>query len=117
MTVRQRIEISPSPRPIPSCLQPIPEHSSQKAAIKGDLSRPEIQTRMDDMADARHLGIPLGEMRIRLLLDALQRCIGVITAPNLQCICHAVLMGRKLKANNVLCIYVQRSLHLFTNSC
>ena len=26
------------------------------------------------------LGIPLGEMRTRLLLDALQRCIGVITA-------------------------------------
>ena len=59
--------------------------SSQKKAIKGDISRPEIETRMVDRAEARHLGIPLGEMRIRLLLDALQRChgIGVITAANL----------------------------------
>ena len=47
--------------------------SSLKAAIKGDISRPEIQTRMDDRAEARRLGIPLGEMRTRLLLDALQR--------------------------------------------
>ena len=50
--------------------------SSLKAAIKGDVSRPEIQARMDDRAEARRLGIPLGEMRTRLLL----RCIGVITA-------------------------------------
>ena len=50
--------------------------SSLKAAIKGDISRPEIQTRMDDRAEARRLGIPLGEIRTRLLLDALQRCIG-----------------------------------------
>ena len=54
--------------------------SSLKAAIKGDISRPEIQTRMDNRAEARRLGFPLGEMRTRLLLDALQRCIGVITA-------------------------------------
>ena len=47
--------------------------SSLKAAIKGDISRPEIQTRMDDRAEARRLGIPL----TRLLLDAVQRCIGV----------------------------------------
>ena len=53
--------------------------SSLKAAIKGDVSRPEIQARMDDREEARRLGIPLGEMRTRLLLDALQRCIGVIT--------------------------------------
>ena len=54
--------------------------SSLKAKIKGDLSRPKIQARMDDRAEARRLGIPLGEMRTLLLLDALQRCIGVITA-------------------------------------
>ena len=54
--------------------------SSLKAATKGDISRPEIQTLMDDRAEARHLGIPLGEIRTRLLLDALQCCIGVITA-------------------------------------
>ena len=35
---------------------------------------------MDDREEARRLGIPLGEVRSRLLLDALQRCIGVITA-------------------------------------
>ena len=54
--------------------------SSLKAAIKGDVSRPEIKARMDDRAEVRRLGIPLGERRTRLLLDALQRCIGVITA-------------------------------------
>ena len=54
--------------------------SSLKAAIKGDISRPEIQSQIVDRAEARRLGIPLGEMRTRLLLDALQRCIGVITA-------------------------------------
>ena len=54
--------------------------SSLKAAIKGDVSRPEIQARMDDRAENLRLGIPLGEMRTRLLLDAFQRCIGVITA-------------------------------------
>ena len=54
--------------------------SSLKAAIKGDVSRPEIQAQMDDRSEARRLGIPLGEMRTRLLLNALQRCIGVITA-------------------------------------
>ena len=48
--------------------QPI---SSLKAAIKGDVLRPEIQALMDDRAEARRLGIPLGEMRTRLLLDAL----------------------------------------------
>ena len=57
-------------------LQPIQEHSgagisSLKAAIKGDVSRPEIQVRMDDREEARRLGIPLGEVRTRLLLDAL----------------------------------------------
>ena len=54
--------------------------SSLKAAIKGDVSRPEMQARIDDRTEARRLGIPLGEMRTRLILDALQRCIGVITA-------------------------------------
>ena len=50
--------------------------SSLKAAIKGDGSRPKIQVRMDDRAEARPLAIPLGEIRTQLLLDALQRCIG-----------------------------------------
>ena len=53
---------------------------SLKAAIKRDVSRPEIQARMDDREEVRRLGIQLGEMRTQLLPDALQRCIGVITA-------------------------------------
>ena len=36
---------------------------SLKAAIERDLSRPEIQARMDDRAEVGHLGIQLGEMR------------------------------------------------------
>ena len=54
--------------------------SSLKVAIKGDVPRPKIQAPMDDRTQARCLGIPLGELRTRLLLDALQRCIGLITA-------------------------------------
>ena len=54
--------------------------SSLKAPIKGDVSRPEIQARIDDRAEARRLGISLGQMRTQLLLDAFQRRIGVITA-------------------------------------
>ena len=44
--------------------------SSLKAAIKGDVTRPDIQARM------------VGEMRTRLSLNALLPCIGVITAAN-----------------------------------
>ena len=32
---------------------------------------------MDDRAEVRRPGIPVGQMLTRLLLDALQRCIGV----------------------------------------
>ena len=45
--------------------------SSLKAAIKGDVTRPDIQARM-----------VLGEMRTRLSLNALLPRIGVITAAN-----------------------------------
>ena len=103
--------------------------SPLKAVIKRDVSRPELQVRMDDREEARRLGIPLGEMRTRLLLDALQRCIGVITAAKAyqwfrfmqtylpRCLNGGGGGGGKSKANNVLCIYLQSSLHLFTNSC
>ena len=37
--------------------------SSLKTTIKKDVSRSEIQARMDDRAEARRLGIQLGEMR------------------------------------------------------
>ena len=53
---------------------------SLKAAIKRDVSRPEKQARMGHRVEVRRLGIQIGEMRTRLLHDALQRCIGVITA-------------------------------------
>ena len=36
--------------------------SSLKTTIKGDVSRPEIQARIDDRAEVRRLGIPLEEM-------------------------------------------------------
>ena len=49
---------------------------SLKAAIKRDVSRPEIQARMDDRAEIRRLSFHLEEMRTRLLFSAL----GVITA-------------------------------------
>ena len=37
--------------------------SSLKAAIKRDVSKPEIQARMDDITKARRVGIPTGEMQ------------------------------------------------------
>ena len=38
-----------------------------KAAIKADISRPEIQRRMDDRDEARVRGILLGEFRTQQL--------------------------------------------------
>ena len=54
--------------------------SSLKEAIKGDISRPEIQEQMDNMEEARRQGIALENYRTQLLLQALQRNIGTITA-------------------------------------
>ena len=53
--------------------------SALKAAIKADISRPEIQVRMNDRAEARRQGLALGNYRTQLLLQALQRNIGTIT--------------------------------------
>ena len=61
--------------------------SSLKAAIKGD-----VQARMEDRAEARHLGIPPGEMRPRFLLDALLRCI-VIGIPFLNSNCKVIIIS------------------------
>ena len=63
-------------------LQPIPEDSGagNRLTEGSNVSKPEIQARMDDRADIRRLGLQLEEMRCRLLPDALRRCIGVITA-------------------------------------
>lgn len=53
--------------------------SALKAAIKADISRPEIQVQMNDRAEARRQGLALGNYRTQLLLQALQRNIGTIT--------------------------------------
>ncbi|XP_067039961.1 uncharacterized protein [Acropora muricata] len=53
--------------------------SALKAAIKADISRPEIQVQMNDRAEARRQGLDLGNYRTQLLLQALQRNIGTIT--------------------------------------
>ena len=54
--------------------------SSLKAAIKADISRPEIQREMNNRDEARRHGIPLGHYRTQLFMEALQRTnIGTIT--------------------------------------
>ena len=53
--------------------------SSLKAAIKADISRPEIQREMNNRDEARRQGIPLGHYRTQLLMEALQRNSGTIT--------------------------------------
>ena len=53
--------------------------SSLKAAIKADISRPEIQREMNKRDEARRQGIPLGHYRTQLLMEALQRNAGTIT--------------------------------------
>ena len=53
--------------------------SALKAAIKADISRPEIQVQMNDRAKARRQGLALGNYRTQLLLQGLQRNIGTIT--------------------------------------
>ena len=58
--------------------------SALKAAIKADISsnisRPDIQATIDDRDEARRQGIPLGEYRQRILLEASQRNMNTITA-------------------------------------
>ena len=59
-----------------SGLQPIPEHSwAANQLTEGGDERRRIEAR-----NTGSNGIPLEGMRTRLLLKALQRCIGVITA-------------------------------------
>jgi len=54
--------------------------SCLKAGIKADISRPEVQVRMDDREEARDRGLALGNFHTQLLLQALQCYIGTITA-------------------------------------
>ena len=52
---------------------------SLKAAIKADISRPEIQREMNNRDEARRQGIPLGHYRTQLLMEALHRNAVTIT--------------------------------------
>ena len=54
--------------------------SCLKAVIKADISRPEIQRRMDNRDEARARGILLGKFRTQRLLEALHRNIDTVTA-------------------------------------
>ena len=51
-----------------------------KAAIKADISRPEVQERMKNRNEARDRRIALGVYRTQLLLEALERNDAIITA-------------------------------------
>ena len=55
--------------------------SCLKAAVKTDVSRPEIQAQMCNRAEAKRQGIALGEYRQQLLLMACERNVNSITAP------------------------------------
>ena len=52
--------------------------SCLKAAMKADISRPDIQRRMDDRDEARVRGIPLGEYRTQQLLY-MRLCTEILT--------------------------------------
>ncbi|XP_068721579.1 uncharacterized protein [Montipora capricornis] len=54
--------------------------SSLKAAIKADISRPEIQEQMNNREEARRQGISLGNYRTQHLQQALKQNICTITA-------------------------------------
>ena len=54
--------------------------SSLKAAIKADISRPEIQRLMDNRDEARARRMPLRDFRTQQLLEALHRNIDTVTA-------------------------------------
>ena len=53
--------------------------SALKAAIKNDISRPEIQQEMQNRRRAREDNIPLGEYRKRILHAAAKKNLGSIT--------------------------------------
>ena len=84
--------------------------SCLKAAIKADISRPDVQVRMDEREELRNRGLTLGSFHTQfstcILLQALQpRCIGSITAAKCascidlrRFIYRAALMLKKLRA-------------------
>ena len=48
-------------------------------AIKADISRPNIQQQINDCDEARRQGVPLGELRQRVLMQASDINIPTIT--------------------------------------
>ena len=54
--------------------------SALKAAIKADISRPEVQECMNNRNEARDRGVTLGVYRTQLLLEALEQNVTTITA-------------------------------------
>ena len=76
---RGRIEIKMVP-PYSPFLNIVEQASALKAAIKAEISRPDIQATIDDRDEARRQGIPLEEYRQRILLEASQRNMNTITA-------------------------------------
>ena len=53
--------------------------SALKAAIKNDISRPEIQLEMNNRVMARQAPIPLGEYEKQVLIAAAERHMDTIT--------------------------------------
>ena len=53
--------------------------SALKAAIKVDISRPQVQQQMNNREEARRQGNALGHHRTQLRLQALQRNVSIIT--------------------------------------
>ena len=85
--------------------------SALKAAIKADISRPEIQATIDDRDEARRQGIPFGEYRQRILLEASQRNMNPLRLQSAQggtdsCrhMYRVVLTANTLKVKNKLCL-------------
>ena len=54
--------------------------SALKAATKADISRPEVQERMNNSNEARDRGVALGVYRTQLLLEALEQNVTTVTA-------------------------------------
>ena len=77
---RGRIEIKMLPPYLPFLNIAEQAISALKAAIKADISRPDIQATIDDQDEAQRQGIPLGEYQQRILLEASQRNMNTITA-------------------------------------
>ena len=73
VTARERTIIQGTQVPTYSLFINIVEQaiSALKAAIKTDISRPEVQARIGNRDEAIARGIPLGEFRTQLLLEAL----------------------------------------------